>query len=739
MSAHNKSSSLNPLRLSLVAASALPLLASLGLAGTAHADTWVSGDASRILYSGQIGPSWGFVRSSATDRSTSGYVIYSRDYDLANDPNAVIDSGSDLGAEAISRDGNTVIGGAWGGGTVRPFVWTEASGLTFIDTGGLSGNLRFDLVDDAGTAFAGIFDGQYLFYAHNNTFTLLGDLGGGRSFAYGLSGDGKTLVGDSKDQDGNTQGFVWNRDTGQMTGVGFLSGGTWSAATHVSYDGSVVAGSAQDAQGNDRAFRWTSAGGLVNLGTLEGDGQVRLTAMSRDGGILAGYAAYQPANQNWQYRAFRWADGTMQDIHSTRFTWSEARGVNDDGSVVVGYAEMLQQSSPTPPNGNGPPSPPPSSGGSNIVERGFRWTEETGMITVEQWLRDAGVTVEQDFTQSANSVSADGNTIVGRNRMGDIYIAHVGETAGVIDVEDYIASAAQTNSVAIGVQTSSANTIMFGAQGSPMRNLLEVGRRSVWGTVDTGYDSGTKSEGALALGDFGFGHGLMDGVTVRLQGGVTHTDQDLYDGGDFQARGWYLAPEVTANLLGDLHLTVGGLYGRGDLDINRGYLNGSALDFSTGKTDTETLAGKARIDWLNAVTLGDAAFTPYLALSRTLAKTDSYVETGGSFPAKHDAASEHATIARLGVDGVYQLNETVTLLARAEAAYRFEDKTSGMSTEVAGVQLSVAGEDIKQFWLRGGIGTEIAVGGGVASFMLNATTESDDPDVWLRSGWKVDF
>ncbi len=50
-----------------------------------------------------------------------------------------------------------------------------------------------------------------------------------------------------------------------------------------------------------------------------------------------------------------------------------------------------------------------------------------------------------------------------------------------------------------------------------MRNLLEVGRRSAWGTVDTGYDSGSKSEGGLVLGDFGFGYGLMDGITVRLQ------------------------------------------------------------------------------------------------------------------------------------------------------------------------------------------------------------------------------
>ncbi|PYB76879.1 autotransporter domain-containing protein [Rhizobium wuzhouense] len=750
---------LSPLRvrrLSLAAASALPLIAILSLAGTAHADTWVSGDASRILYSGRIGSAGVFARSPIINGSNTGYTIYSSNPDLANDPNTVTDGAGNLLPGAISRDGSTVIGIGWdSSGANRLFAWTEASGLTFIDTGATSGSFRFDLVDDNGSAFTGTVDGQDAFYVYHNTFTLLGNLGGGRSFAYGLSGDGKTVVGESQDQDGNSQGFVWNRDTRQMTGIGFLSGGTWSAAVFASYDGSVVAGQAADASGNDRAFRWTSGGGLVNLGSFEGDGQVRLNAMNRDGSALVGYAGYQPANQGVQYRAFRWADGTMQDIHATRFTRSEARDVSDDGSVVVGSVEMLQQSNsnanPTSPSGNGAPSPSPSpGGGGSTVSRGFRWTQETGMITVEEWLRDAGVSVAEDFSQSATSVSADGKTVIGQEITGDIYIAHVGETSGgggtpdggtggVISVTDYLTSAAQTNSVAIGLQTSSTNTVMFGAQGSPMRNLLEVGRRSAWGTVDTGYDSGTKSEGALVLGDFGFGYGLMDGVTVRLQTGATFTDQDLYDGGAFQSRGWYVAPEVTANLLGDLYLTVGGLYGRGDLDIKRGYRNGSSLDFSTGETDTETLAGKVRIDWLNAVTLGDAAFTPYLALSRTLAKTDAYVETGGGFPAAHDAMNEHATFARFGIDGTYKLNDTVTLLARAEAAYRFEEQTSGTSTEVAGIRLAVPGEDIKQFWLRGGIGTEIAVGGGVASFMLNATTESDDTDIWLRSGWKVDF
>lgn len=717
-------------RLSLAAASALPLIISLGSAGTARADLLLNRDISRLLYVGQIGSLSAFTPASVGTGTTTGYTRYIDTSELIAGSNTVYDETSSLVVSAISRDGSTVIGTRYNDdGSETLYSWSDEDGLTYLESA-TSGNFRFDLVNDDGTAFAGSAAGV-AFYWHDGTFTSLGTLDGNVSIAYALSGDGTTVVGDIYYIDDTAQGFVWNRNTEEMTGIGFLEDGSSSYASLVSYDGSVVGGLATNASGQRRAVRWTAETGLVDLGSLEGAGQVQLNAMNRDGSVLVGWSGYQPAGQSAQIRAFRWANGTMRDIHAEGFTESRAEGVNDDGSVVVGYAQILGGSG----SGGG------SAGPGGTVTRGFRWTEETGMITVDQWLRDNGATLEEDITGDALFVSEDGQTIAGRlESSNDMYIAHVSEdSVGVIDVTDYVTSAAQTNSVAIGLQTSSASTIMFGAQGSPMRNLLEVGRRSAWGTVDTGYDSGTKSEGALVLGDFGFGYGLMDGVTVRLQGGSTYTDQDLYDGGDFQARSWYVAPEVTAKLVDDLYLTVGGLYGRGELDINRGYLNGTALDYSTGETDTETLAGKIRIDWLNALTLGDTAFTPYLALSRTLAKTDAYVETGGSFPATHDAVSEHATIARLGVDGVYRLNDTVTLLARAEAAYRFEEQTSGTSTEVAGVQLSVAGEDIRQFWLRGGVGTEITLGTGVASFMLNATTESEDPDVWLRSGWKVDF
>ncbi|GIV04528.1 MAG: hypothetical protein KatS3mg016_0103 [Fimbriimonadales bacterium] len=54
-----------------------------------------------------------------------------------------------------------------------------------------------------------------------------------------------------------------------LTWLGTLGGGL-SYANGVSSDGAVVVGWAHNASGLCRAFRWTSSGGMQDLGTLGG-------------------------------------------------------------------------------------------------------------------------------------------------------------------------------------------------------------------------------------------------------------------------------------------------------------------------------------------------------------------------------------------------------------------------------------------------------------------------------------
>ena len=92
------------------------------------------------------------------------------------------------------------------------------------------------------------------------TFQGLGDLPGHafRSVAYGLSGDGSTVVGDSNAADSRAgyyqHAYRWSRQGGMQDLGSGIAGG-------VSRDGSVVAGL------SNGAFRWTAATGMVNIGS----------------------------------------------------------------------------------------------------------------------------------------------------------------------------------------------------------------------------------------------------------------------------------------------------------------------------------------------------------------------------------------------------------------------------------------------------------------------------------------
>lgn len=669
---------------------------------------------------------------------TSGYATY--DVDTAS---TIISTGYYTYGRALNADGTVVVGNAKfsENGDYQAFIWSAAEGFTNI--GALTTGESY-ATDVSGDGMAVVGQAEYsnngyrAFYWQKGSSALtdLGTLGGSYSTARAISADGTTVIGNSDTSTSSVyHGFVWRVGDTAMTDIGTLSDGTYSSATMVSDDGLVVVGSANtmgsSTYGYSRAIRWTDAGGIIDLGTLGGNYSYA-EAMSNDGSVIVGEAETAPDvnTDDTYYHAYRWSvgadgiHGTMTDLGTLGGSSSSAFDVNADGTVVVGYAEDSSE------NGHG-----------------FRWTATDGMISVEQWLRNNGVTITDDFTRNAIKVSDDGNVVAGYTNDDSYYIARVATpdapetpTSGIIDLPQYLNTIGSTAAPRVGQPIASANTIMFGAQGSPMRDLLKTGQRSIWGTVDTGYDNSDASDGGLVLGDFGFGYGIADGITARISAGGTYTDQDLDAGGDFQHKGWYVSPEVSANIAGDIYLTVGGYYSRGKLDIKRGYLNGSAMDYSYGDTDTETWAGKIRVDWLNAFTLGDSAFTPYAALSRANTKSDAYTETGGSFPAIYDESEDHSTIARVGIDLVHTLTDDIRLLGRAEADYRFEKETTGTSGEIIGISsFDLEGQDVKQFWVRAGIGAEFDVGGGTASLMVNATTEGDDPNVWVRSGWKVNF
>lgn len=160
-------------------------------------------------------------------------------------------------AVGMSADGHAITGIGWlakAGGTVT-FRWTEATGV--VSAGALQNDLGFS--DAAGISISddgGVFAGQSMSTGFSvepvrwtamTGLTGLGDVPGGEFYAiaWGISGDGSTLVGDARmTQPAGDEAFLWRADTGfvlldPLHGTGLQ---LRSSAQAASRDGSVIVG-----------------------------------------------------------------------------------------------------------------------------------------------------------------------------------------------------------------------------------------------------------------------------------------------------------------------------------------------------------------------------------------------------------------------------------------------------------------------------------------------------------------
>ncbi len=242
----------------------------------------------------------------------------------------------------------------------------------------------------------------------------LGTLGGSRSDAYGVSADGKVVVGSARDSQQRTRAFRWTRAAGMQPLEDFESVAS-SEARGVSADGSVVVGWLNLGQG-ERAFRWTASDGLAILI----DTPSRALGVSADGNLVVGWAEL---TENAQ--AFRWTPQTGLQVIGGGYT--QAWGVSADGRTIVGRMltadgyrafrwteQQGMQGLGVPENGSQSYAYAVSTDGRVVVGswsprgstrvRAFRWSEAQGMHTItphDEWLSDA------------RGVSADGSLVVG--------------------------------------------------------------------------------------------------------------------------------------------------------------------------------------------------------------------------------------------------------------------------------------------------------------------------------------
>jgi probable HAF family extracellular repeat protein len=233
-------------------------------------------------------------------------------------------------AQAISDDGATVIG--WGSvaGGNRVWRWNGGTSTTLGVLAGGTSAAGF-AVNANGTFIAGQCDGtgfgqRAARWQVGGPVISLGVLPGGTtSLAYGIDDTGNIIVGNSTSALG-TRAYRWVNGVG-MQDLGVLAGQTGSGAIGVNSDGSVVVGGS-----GTRAFRWTPAGGMQDIG------QFSAYAVSGNGLVVGGSQGGAGAVV-WTPNGGLKNLGTWLPTLGTNLTgWqlSEVRGINADGTVVVG-------------------------------------------------------------------------------------------------------------------------------------------------------------------------------------------------------------------------------------------------------------------------------------------------------------------------------------------------------------------------------------------------------------------
>ncbi len=310
-------------------------------------------------------------------------------------------------ATDVSADGTVVVGNTTDWGTFR---WTEADGI--VDLG-------------------------------RNPYLAIGRAAGTPD----VSADGTRITASIVDVTGQyltvglwELGVGWTDLLPPMPPDGGIMDDSYGSAWGLSDDGEVVTGlywRPGQPGGSAHPLRWTAADGPVDLGTELGSG--RANDADFDGNVIVGWD--ERADGLWQPTV--WVDGERSRLAESEF-FTHAERVSADGTIIVGTSadndSIVAEAALWTWTGDTweqrllgalPGTVPPfgkaiafdvTDDGSMVVGYnaygptgdGFIWTEDTGLINVEDFLADSGVTPDPAYRiDGFTAISGDGDTIVG--------------------------------------------------------------------------------------------------------------------------------------------------------------------------------------------------------------------------------------------------------------------------------------------------------------------------------------
>jgi probable HAF family extracellular repeat protein len=192
--------------------------------------------------------------------------------------------------------------------------------------------LSNDLGAGGFTVVGSTFDGEAFYWMPSSGVVRIGGTQG-----VAISRDGRTIVGAALDNNRIENAAIW------------LGGNEWrllgsfhpsalpcdlllSASFGASDDGRVIVGLGWDGCRFARAFRWEESTGMVDLGSTVPNRSSRANNVSGDGRVVIGWQEDQFGFR----QAAKWVDGRQEVFSGPNGIVGEARGINSDGSIIVG-------------------------------------------------------------------------------------------------------------------------------------------------------------------------------------------------------------------------------------------------------------------------------------------------------------------------------------------------------------------------------------------------------------------
>jgi uncharacterized membrane protein len=329
--------------------------------------------------------------------------------------------GGGFAANDISADGSVIVGNSANDGLYQQARWTEATGFVMLGqaTGPLFGRgAGAPQVSNDGTIVSSTIASL------DNTFITPGvwtegqgwaevfppllpeqiilDLAYGSSWA--LSGDGSTTAGLYwRDRQafggGSAHAFTWDATNGAVDLAG-SSAALDSRINGLNLDGSVAVGWEAVPFGYWQSTVWVNG---VKTRLVDVEAWVEARAVNDDGTVVVGWtldalSATQTAAK-WTFDGANWNEQLLGLLPGTPIGpsggWSFATGISGDGSVIVGTNQFIQ-------------------GGPFSTATGFLWTGTRGLLNVEDFLAEHDITLPPGFQiDGLTGITQDGTKIIG--------------------------------------------------------------------------------------------------------------------------------------------------------------------------------------------------------------------------------------------------------------------------------------------------------------------------------------